>query len=62
MSGNESWGRRLAYFKGQNKVDSNKYGSQPIILYFPNIYSKCLSVSLRCAVFIAMTVFAIIAN
>ena len=54
MSGKDSWGRRFADFKGQNKVDGNKYGSQPII----NVFSKyrCLSASFRCAVFVVMTV------
>ena len=48
MSGKESWGRRFADFKGQNKVEVNKYGSEPII----NAFSKyrCPSVSFRCAI------------
>ena len=43
-----------ADFKGQNKVEGNKYGSRPII----NVFSKyrCLSVSFRCAMFVVMTV------
>ena len=55
MSGKDSWGRRFADFKGQNKVADNKYGSQPII----NVFSKyrCLSASFRCAVFVVMTLF-----
>ena len=55
MSGKDSWGRRFTDFKGQNKVDGNKYGSQPII----NVFSKyrCLSASFRCAVFVVMTLF-----